>query len=328
MAASAAAGEPLPALAVALIRFARLTLAVALALTLAPTLAPARASAEVRGLAAQRYPADAVGSTAAVALGERVFADVRLSGDGTMSCATCHDPERRFSEARARSMGAAGALLEFNAPSLVNSGYAASFGWSAPGLATLEASIRRPLLAPAELGSDARALGTLWRDPEIRAATQRAFPGSDGLYLDTVVAALASYVRSLVDNDGPLARYLYDDEPLPDAAARGLRLFVSPRLDCSRCHRGPLLSGPIVTTSRAVPPRFYRTGVGDVDVAFRAPSLLFVAHTAPYMHDGSLERLEDVVAFYARGGGADSELQPFVLTASERADLLAFLRIL
>ena len=288
----------------------------------------AQAHAGVRGLAAVVAPSNNATTPEKIELGRLLFGDARLSADGTRSCASCHAPDRYFAEAHPRSLGSDGVALEFNAPSLINSAYAASFGWAAPGLATLEAAIRRPLLASSELGTGDAQLRNLWSDPAVRAAAVNAFPAAVELRLEAVVQSLASYVRSLTDNAGPLADYLFDGVPLPPAATRGLSLFLSSRLDCARCHRGPLLSGPSVTARLAVPAKFYRTGVAQDGRSFRAPSLLFVAHTAPYMHDGSQADLEAVVDFYTAGGGAGSELKSFRLTPAERADLLAFLRLL
>ena len=107
-------------------------------------------------------------------LGERLFADVRLSASGDLSCASCHDPGRYFTEPRARSLSATGEPLAFNAPSLLNVAYAASFGWAAPGVSTLEAAVRRPLAASNELATNPAALESLWGDAEIQRLVRRA----------------------------------------------------------------------------------------------------------------------------------------------------------
>jgi cytochrome c peroxidase len=284
------------------------------------------------GVAPPPVPVDNPMSTAKVELGRRLFGDVRLSFNLTTSCASCHDPERDFSDGLPRSIGADGRSPARHTPSLWNVAYNASFTWIDQGFTSLEEQLRVPLTGrdPVELGFDAAGAAALAADPAIAALQREAF-GDAALDATTVVRALAAYLRTLVRMDGPFDRLLYwdDDSGFGAVARAGRTLFFSERLGCSACHAGPHLAGPTVAPGRSVAPVFHRTAVSDSALAFRAPSLRFVSRTAPYMHDGSLETLDAVVDFYARGGGKGAErLVPFSLAPGERRALLAFLAAL
>jgi cytochrome c peroxidase len=284
------------------------------------------------GLAPPPVPDDNPMSDAKVALGRRLFSDPRLSFNGTTSCATCHDPARDFTDGRVRSIGASGEPVARNTPSLWNVAYNVSFTWLDQGLTTLEQQLRIPLLgrSPVEMGFGPDQAAELAGDPEI-AALHRASFGATPLSQESVIEALAAYVRTLIRMDSAFDRLLYwDDASDFDADARsGMALFFSSRLACGRCHAGPHVSGPTAEPGRVVAPIFHRTAVSGAREAFRAPSLRFVTRTAPYMHDGSLATLEAVVDFYARGGGEGAErLESFELLEAERRALLAFLHAL
>lgn len=284
------------------------------------------------GISPPPVPPDNPMSEAKVELGRRLFGDVRLSFDRTTSCATCHDPARAFTDGRPRSIGASGEPTPRNAPTLWNVGWNVSYTWIDQGLTTLEQQIHLPLegRAPVEMGFGEAALEALARDPVLSRAQSEAFPG-EAMSADTVVRALAAYVRTLVKMDSPFDRYFRfdDDRDFGPAARAGLALFFSERLGCRRCHAGPSWSGPIAIPGRTVAPVFHRTAVSDATIPFRAPTLRFVAQTAPYMHDGSLATLPDVLDFYAKGGGRGAErLVPFTLSPDERAALIAFLEAL
>lgn len=281
------------------------------------------------GLEPPPVPADNPMSEAKVALGKRLFSDVRLSFNRSTSCASCHDPARELTDGRARAIGASGEPHARNTPSLWNVAYNVTYTWTDQGLDRLEDQLRLPLTGtrPVEMGFGPEQAAALAADSEI-AALQRAAFGDVPLDETTVVRALASFVRTLIRMDSAFDRRLYWDDPSGfDAAAEaGMALFFSERLGCGRCHAGVHLSGPTAMPGRAVAPVFHRTAVSDSTEAFRAPSLRFVGRTAPYMHDGSLATLAEVVAFYERGGGRGAErLRPFALSPAERAALLAFL---
>ena len=173
--------------------------------------------------------------------------------------------------------------------------------------------------------------------------------------LENIVKAVAAFQRTLISGDSPVDRYLYRDDraALSEEARRGLQLYFSDRLRCALCHAGFNLSGPLVSDgSPPAAPVFHNTGLVDTESAsttvdkglfektknpadrgrFRAPTLRNIAVTAPYMHDGSIATLEDVIAHYAAGGKPGTSpsrmMRPFTLTAAEVADLVAFLNSL
>ena len=264
-----------------------------------------------------------------VRLGEILFSDPRLSMNGATSCATCHDPTRSFTDGRPTAIGALGDQHPRNTPTLWNSAYNVSFTWLDAGLTTLEQQMRVPMTgtSPIEMGFSTALLPVLEADLILNAQHRLAFGGAT-ISVDTIIKAIASYVRTLIRNDRPFDRYFLNDDSsgMTPEAKRGLVLFFSPRLGCGNCHAGTHLSGPTYEPGQIVAPVFHRTAVSDATFPVRAPSLRFVSLTAPYMHDGSLPTLAAVIDFYLRGGGHNAEhLNRFELTDSERRELIAFL---
>jgi cytochrome c peroxidase len=241
--------------------------------------------------------------------------------------------------------------------SLANVAYSARLGWADPQLDSLEAQARVPLLSerPVEMALAGRELEVMRRLAQTDLYPQlfeRAFPGEERpIRLDNVVRALASFERTLLSGLSPYDRLLFQDDrsALSASAMRGMRLFFSPRLRCSTCHGGLLLSAPPATL-------FHNTALYDLDGRgaypspneglidstgraedmgrFRAPTLRNIDVTAPYMHDGSITTLEAVIDHYAAGGRAasnpykSSELVGFELSEGERRDVITFLQSL
>lgn len=317
-------------------------------------------------------PADNPLTAEKVELGRRLFYDRRLSGDGHFACASCHRQELAFTDGRARAMGAAGDLHPRGAMSLANAAYAVTLAWDEPELTRLEDQALVPMLAtaPVELGIAGRedeVLARLEADERYRRLFAAAFPGEpDPFTLGHVARALASFERTLISGRSAYDRLLWDDdrEALTPAAWRGMELFFSERLGCSGCHAGFNFSGPVrfaapeggdPAAAAEPPPAFFNTGLYDLGGGayppdnpglfrhtgregdhgrFRAPTLRNVALTAPYMHDGSIATLGEVIDHYAAGGRAagspakDPRLRGFALAPGEKADLLAFLESL
>jgi len=288
-------------------------------------------------------------SSAKVALGKLLFTEPGLAVNGKLSCSDCHHPNNYFVDNVIVPTGALGDALAFNTPTLWNVAYSTSFSWVDKGLQELEAQHMGPLTNtdPVELGTGAQQLRAVQAKPEIAAALRAAFPEQGGtLRLETVAAALASYLRTLIKAGTPFDEYVFGDNraALSAQAQKGLALFTSERLNCSACHRGFLLSGPTRSTRAEFPPSFYQTGTtllegpqmqGDTEAkAVRAPSLRFVQHTAPYMHDGSMRTLDAVIDFYESAGEtplgpkARLHMRTFKLSTDERRALLAFLQSL
>lgn len=287
-------------------------------------------------------------------LGRWLFYDRRLSSDGTIACATCHRPAHGFSEPLAVSAGVGGQRGRRKAPSLLNLGarttladtpvrdFGEQFFWDGRA-AGLEAQVREPLANPVEMGMDHRVL--VERVAAIR-GYQRYFGeafDSPTVTLDRVAAALADYVRTLTSGNAPYDRWRYgrDGRAMPAAAKRGSDLF-SFKGRCAMCHAGFNFSDG----------RYHNLGVGWQSASrtfadagrqlvtgdprdlgrFKTPGLRDVSKRAPYMHDGSLATLRDVVEFYNRGGtpnpGRSGRLGPLGLTPAEVDDIVAFLRAL
>jgi cytochrome c peroxidase len=271
-----------------------------------------------------------------IALGRRLFFDSGLSRDGAVSCASCHQPEKAFTDGRVVSLGVGNQATRRNAPTLLNCAYGTSMFWDGR-VATLEDQALIPLTNPREMGSTLEAvLDRLNGATAYRALFKAAF-GAEQVTPARLAEALAAYQRTLVAANSPYDRYvlLKDETALSEHARRGLGLFRS-KARCAHCHEGELFTDQ----------RFHNTGVSwgkePLDLGryehtrregdqgkFKTPTLRHLTVTAPYMHDGSLATLEDVIDFYDRDANPnphlDGAIQPLNLTASEKADLLAFL---
>jgi cytochrome c peroxidase len=271
-----------------------------------------------------------------VALGKKLFFDARLSGDNTMSCATCHLPEKALGDGLAKAKGHEGKTLARNTPTLLNVGFHSSFFWDGRAK-TLEEQALGPIQSPDEMSQDLDEL-----EEELNAVLGyvESFQAIFGTNVDRdgISKALAAFQRTLVTGPSPFDRYLAGDEgALSRQARRGLEAFVG-ESDCVRCHRGPLLSDG----------EFYRLGVSFADKGlggvtrkrkdhgkFRTPSLRNVAQTGPYMHDGSFKTLTEVVEFYYRGvpsytrDGLTLDVEPLLAASySDIPAIVAFLESL
>lgn len=271
-----------------------------------------------------------------VLLGRALFHDRRLSGDGTRSCASCHKPALAFTDGMPRALSKAGEQLRRNTPHLYNLAWGNLYYWD--GRAdSLEAQARVPILAPDEMGGDfASMTRRLAADLRMRHAFARAFPGSSGIRDEHVLAAIASYERTLVSPPTRFDRFVTGDRGALSAEEReGLALFMG-RGQCVTCHGG----------WRFTDDKFHDIGLGGTDPgrsaipgglaglsAFKTPSLRLVARTAPYMHDGSRPTLSTVVDHYSDGiverpGLAVNVVRELRLATREKRALIAFLRTL
>lgn len=269
------------------------------------------------------------------ALGAALFSDTRLSRDGDRSCASCHRPEGGYSDGQPRARGRDGTPLRRNTPHLFNLAEARSFYWDGRE-ATLESQARVPLTAENELAADpARVLELLNADAGMRTSFAAAFP-DDGLSLDNLIAALAAYERSLVSPETAFDRWVAgDDVALSAEEFRGFRIFVG-KGGCVSCHGGWRMTDDTfhdIGVQSDDPGRSAVTGGAAGIPAFKTPGLRQVSRTAPYMHNGSLATLDDVVAHYAGGHLKRPSLAPNLvrdlkLDGQERAALVAFLKAL
>lgn len=320
-------------------------------------------------------PEDNPMSAAKVELGRHLFYDERLSHNETMSCASCHEQARAFTDGEATPTGSTGHALSRNAMSLTNVAYLSLYTWANPKLETLEQQALVPITAdfPLELGAQLDPPAVLARfsgDPDYARMFAAAFPGeAEPVSLENIARALASFERTLISGDSPYDRYFYggDATAMSESALRGMELFFSERAECYHCHAGQNFTTSFRTAaSEPGPPDFQNTGLYNLDGAgaypegngglyeftgdaadlgrFRVPTLRNLELTAPYMHDGSVATLEEVIDLYAAGGREIAEgpnagdgrthpnkssfIREFELDEGEKADLLAFLRSL
>jgi cytochrome c peroxidase len=263
-------------------------------------------------------------------LGRRLFFDRRLSRDGSVACASCHNPDRAFSDGRRVAIGVFMRAGRRNAPALINRGYGRSF-FRDGRAATLEEQVLKPI-------QDANEM-----DMTLAEASARV-----RLPVEDISRALATYVRSILSGNSRFDRYISGNRrALSREEQTGLQIFRG-KGNCTACHVGPTFTdeqfhntgvawhepspGSGTGGSFADEGRFVITRSATDRGAFKTPTLREVARTAPYMHDGSIATLSDVIEFYDRGGRAnpflDAELRPLALTDPEKRALAAFLRAL
>jgi cytochrome c peroxidase len=284
-------------------------------------------------------PEDNPLTASVVTLGEQLFFDRLLSADRTVACASCHRPAHGFADTMPVSRGVHGRTPARNTPSLLNRAYGRHFFWDGRA-ASLEETVLQPVENPRELGLPIpHMLMRLQSDAGYRAAFAAAFGAEAGDVITerNVARALASYVRVLRSGNAAFDRFMTGDRAaLSEEAQQGLRLFAG-KADCAVCHPGPTFTDERfhntgVATGSGDPGRFAATRAEADRGRFRTPSLRNVALTAPYMHDGSIATLEDVIDFYERGGIAnpnlDPDIRPLRLSAEEKRSLVAFLRSL
>lgn len=279
-------------------------------------------------------PADNPQSPEKIKLGRQLFFNKDLSGDHSMSCASCHDPASGFSDGKPRAVGFQGKELRRHTPTVLNAAYNSYQFWDGRAL-SLEQQAVAPITSTAEMNmpDETELVSRLNADPRYRQEFQAVF--AQGPSLKSVVKAIAAYERSLTTTNSRFDRYAAGDkDALTLREKNGLVLFIA-KARCSRCHDGPNFTDN----------KFQNTGVGDNDEgrfavtqqesdrsAFKTPGLYNVALHAPYMHDGSLATLEAVIDYYDRGGNDKKGKSPFLLkiglTSEEKQDLLAFLKTL
>jgi cytochrome c peroxidase len=328
------------------------------------------------GFPTPRVPPGNPMSEAKVRLGRHLFYDTRLSVNGAQSCASCHRQELAFTDGRATPTGATGEPHSRSSMSLVNIAYSSVLTWSDPSLRSLEQQALVPMLSehPTELGlhgREASVLEVMRADPVYGGLFPQAFPeaAKDRFTLDHVVKAVAAFERTIISARSPWDRFHHGEAgAISDSAQRGEVLFFTDGLaGCFRCHGGFNFSDAtdFAGNTRA-PAEFHNTGLYNLPGAlsypapnpgiyqrtkrpadvgkFKTPTLRNVELTGPYMHDGSIATLDEVVDHYAAGGRTiaegpfagvghdnphkDARIAGLRLTEQQRQDLLAFLRSL
>ncbi|MFN8391824.1 MAG: di-heme enzyme [Bdellovibrionota bacterium] len=311
-----------------------------------------------------------------IELGRYLFYDKRLSANEMQSCASCHQQSLAFTDGRVRSVGSTGQVHRRNAQALGNAVYHATLTWSNKSFLWLEDQIEIPLLSdnPIELGvtdsERATVIARFSSDESYRSLFAAAYDGSNEVTVNKIIFALASFCRTLISGNSSYDRFLRgDDSALTEQQKRGFALFNGERFECFHCHSGINFSSSYRDSNSdpiAFARPFFNNGLYNVggngsypltdqglyDLTldpndrglFRPQSLRNVELTAPYMHDGSIATLRDVVEHYARGGriisegpnAGDGRLSPlksglirgFQASEEEKEDVVAFLRSL
>ena len=282
-------------------------------------------------------PADNPLRPEVIELGRRLFFDPILSVDSSFACATCHRPDRGFSNGQPTSVGVFGRRGTRNVPAILNRGYGRAFFWDGR-IETLEDQVLQPILAPDEMGLTLeQAVERIAAAPGYLARFRATF--SRGVNVTDLSRALASYVRTIRAGDSPFDHFVAGDpSALSEPELHGLRLFQG-KARCDHCHTGTNLTdegfhntGVFWGRQPYDAGRAVVTDMSEDTGKFKTPTLREIERTAPYMHDGSLATLEDVVEFYDRGGNdnpfRDRKLRPLSLTAKEKGALVAFLESL
>lgn len=329
----------------------------------------------IKGFPLPQVPKDNQMSLAKVELGRVIFYDKNLSFNQTQSCESCHQQQYAFAESLQQSIGSTGDVHRRNAPALVNIAYNKTLTWAHDGLTSLERQILLPMFgeSPVELGITGHEEDVLsrFKTEQYQVLFEQAFPG-ESISFDLIVKSLSSFVRSLISLNSPFDKYAYagDDNAISESALRGMNLFFSEKFECHHCHGGFNFTQSTAHEKQLIDRRpFHNTGlyfvtyqngeqgypkkdVGLSEIStlnvdngrFRAPTLRNIAVTAPYMHDGSITELAEVLDFYAAGGrniesgkyigdGRENALKSifikgFEMTAEDKEDLLAFLHSL
>jgi cytochrome c peroxidase len=277
------------------------------------------------------YPADNPYTVAKAELGKKLYFDPRLSGDGSVSCASCHNPAMGWSNGLPLGVGVKGQNGGRNSPTVINSAYNPQQFWDGRA-ASLEEQAKGPVGNPVEMGNSMpNATETLKGIPGYVQAFDAVFPG-EGITQDNVAKAIATYERQIVSNPAPFDAFQHGDKAaMSESAQRGWDLFRG-KAQCLSCHSGPTFSDG----------RYHDIGIDDGDVGrfavtkkdkdrfkLKTPTLRDVALTAPYMHNGKDADLMAVVKFYNKGGDRNgSELKPLGLKDQDLQDLVAFMHAL
>lgn len=319
------------------------------------------------------YPGGIIAPDAAkVKLGRHLFFDRRLSFNQTKSCAGCHAPQFAFTDGYRRSFGATADLHLRNSEPLFNLAFLQRFTAANPTFTTLEQQMGNPLyntkfIELGVTGHETEILNRLQNSSLYRELFAKAFPGQHkALTMNQVIASITAFMKTIISANSPYDRYTYYGEKnaLDASAQHGLQLFFSDSLGCSGCHSGFNFSGGINNATLPLAQTLYfNNGLYNTDGKgacppedeglktvtrspedmgkFRVPTLRNLLFTGPYMHDGSMATLSEIIDMYARGGrlieqGSNSgdgskspmkhpRIKGFRITPQQKADLLGFL---
>ncbi|MEJ7604952.1 MAG: cytochrome c peroxidase [Bryobacteraceae bacterium] len=309
---------------------------------LAPAIFLSGASAEdIRvplGLLPIQWPADNPYTRAKSDLGKLLYFDNRLSADGSVSCASCHHPKFAFADGAAVSTGIKGQKGGRSAPTVLNRAYSLAQFWDGRA-GTLEDQAKGPMANPLEMGHTHEGLIGKLKELAGYRAQFKAVYGVEDFTIDHVAKAIATFERTVLSGNSPYDQFKAGKrKAMTPQQIAGMKLYFG-KAKCDACHEG------INFTSNA----YHNLGIGmdkkEPDLgrsvvtknpadqgAFKTPTLREIAKTAPYMHDGRFQTLEEVVDFYDKGGipnaNLDSTVKPLKLLAEEKKALIAFLQAL
>ncbi|MFK7766689.1 MAG: cytochrome-c peroxidase [Mariniblastus sp.] len=295
-----------------------------------------------------KAPADNPTTLEKAELGRKLFFDTILSNDGTVSCASCHQPDHGFASPDPISIGIGGAKGKRNSPSILNRVFGTHFSWDGRD-ESLEQQVMGPLTSETELGGDVETvIANIQKNEEYVQSFTAVFgqgksSGKDLITTENIAKAIACFERTIVTGNSQVDRFRASEyDALSKSARQGLWIFES-RGGCWKCHSGTNLTDE----------EFHNTGVGFINnddpnrdtgrmeaskdeahsFQFKTPSLRDIEHTAPYMHDGSVKTLREVVEFYNKGGAPDDkrldkDMKPLNLSEKEIDFLVDFLKAL
>jgi len=290
------------------------------------------------GLPPFSWPKDNPYSAAKVELGRYLYFDKRLSADESVSCASCHDPKYAFTDGAAVSTGIRGQTGNRSAPTILNRAYSLAQFWDGRA-GSLEEQAKGPMANPIEMGNTHDAIVTRIRGAAgYRPMFARAF-GSEEITIDRLAMAIACFERTVFSGNAPYDRYKRGDKKaLTQAQVRGMGVFFD-KAKCDKCHEGSNFTlnayanlGVGIDKPEPDLGRFVITKNSRDWGAFKTPTLREIEHTGPYMHDGSLKTLAEVVDYYDKGStknrNLDENIKPLHLTDAEKKDLVEFLKSL
>jgi cytochrome c peroxidase len=290
------------------------------------------------GLPSIEWPKTNPYSAAKVELGKDLYYDKRISADGSVSCATCHDPKYAYTDGAPVSTGIREQKGGRSAPTIINRAFSLAQFWDGRA-ATLEEQAKGPMANPIEMGNTHEAVvAAIQKIGGYKPLFAKAF-GTDEINIDRIAMAIATFERTILSGNAPYDRYKKGDKKaMSPEQVRGMSVFF----DKAKCDRCPENANFTLNA-------YANLGVGtdkpDPDVGryaitkdprdwgvFKIPTLREIEHTAPYMHDGSLKTLDEVVDFYSKGGipnkNLDSNMRKLDLTDQEKKDLVSFLKAL
>lgn len=274
-------------------------------------------------------------TAARVELGKILFFDPRLSGSGNISCASCHNPALGWSDGSSLAQGDGTVPLTRSTPTIINVAFDPLLMWDGR-FRNLEDQVMSPIETEAEMhNSDELLIQTLRDIPGYVRAFEKAYPGDD-LTSHTVAKAVSTFERTIISRNSPFDRWVEgNDKAISASAKRGFSLFTG-KAHCVACHQGFNFTDDgfhnIGLRGNTDPGRYALVPVRVLKGAFKTPTLRDVAYTAPYMHNGSYQTLEEVVDHYDRGGddkeNLDPNIKPLGLSGQEKADLVQFMKSL